>query len=342
MRNLDRSTVGSLSPETLNRIIEIQSAIATDFSMAGVMQLVVESAQEITNASGAVIEMAEGDSMVYCAASGSGAAHVGLRLPMFGSLSGLCVRTGAIHRCDDSEVDDRVDREACRRVGLRSMLVVPLPRQAATVGVLKLISTEPHAFSDDDTQVLQLLAGFIASALHNAASYEQAHRLSLHDPLTGLANRVLFLDRVTHHLAQLRRQRAMLAVVYIDLDGFKTVNDRLGHAAGDELLIAVADRLRRVVRDGDTVARLGGDEFAILAIGLHSDADAAVVANHVRTAIDGHSFTLGAGSAVVGASMGVSVADGPNVSVDTLLQRADAAMYECKSLRKSGVAAPCV
>lgn len=326
----------SLKPGTLSRIIGIQSRIASDFSVAGVMQLVVESAQEITNATGAVVELADGDQMVYRATSGSAAPHLGLRIPIRGSLSGLCIQTGVALRCDDAELDDRVDRDACRRVGLRSMLVVPLQRLGETVGVLKVLSTQPNALSEGDTQVLQLLAGFIASALHNAETYEQARRQSLHDPLTGLANRVLFVDRVMQHLAQLRRNRGVLAVLYIDLNGFKAVNDQLGHAAGDELLIAVADRLRRTVRDGDTVARIGGDEFAVLAIGLGSADDAAVVERHLKRAIDGTPFELRSGTAPIGASIGVAIADGPNVAVQSLLHDADAAMYRSKGVGRSG------
>ena len=324
-----------LTSDTLSRIIGIQSRIATEVSVAGVLQLVVESAQEITNASGAVVEFAEGDQMVYRATAGGAAPHLGLRIPMVGSLSGLCVLTGAALRCDDAETDERVDRAACRRVGLRSMLVVPLQRTGETVGVLKVISSQPHALSDGDTQVLQLLAGFIASALHNAEIYEQARRESLHDSLTGLANRVLFVDRVTQHLAHLRRSRGVLAVMYIDLDGFKAVNDQLGHAAGDDLLVAVGDRLQRTVRVGDTVARMGGDEFAVLAIGLSSADDAAVVDRHLGEAIGGRPFSLGSDTVVLGASIGAAVAAGPDVTVQRLLHDADAAMYRSKGLRRS-------
>ena len=325
-----------LTPDTLSRIIAIQTRIAGEFSMAGVMQLVVESAQEITNASGAVVELVHGDHMVYRATSGSALPHLGLRIPIVGSLSGLCLRTGDTLRCDDAELDDRVDRAACRRVGVRSMLVVPLRRVGETIGVLKVMSTKPHALSDSDTQVLQLLAGFIASALHNAEAYEQARRQALHDAMTGLANRVLFLDRVTQSLAQLRRLRGALVVLYIDLDGFKAVNDHFGHAAGDEVLVAVADRLRRTVRDGDTVARIGGDEFAVLAIGLASTADAAVVERHLGAAIGDAPFTLTTGTVVLGASIGVAVADGPSVAAEGLLREADAAMYRSKEGRRSG------
>ena len=328
----------SLTSDTLSRIIGIQSRIATEVSVAGVLQLVVESAQEITNASGAVVELAEGDQMVYRATCGSAGPHLGLRIPTRGSLSGLCVETGAALRCDDSEVDDRVDRAACRRVGLRSMLVVPLQRTGETVGVLKVLSSQPNALSDGDTQVLQLLAGFIASALHNAEMYEQARRESLHDSLTGLANRVLFVDRVTQHLAQLRRNRGVLAVMFIDLDGFKAVNDQLGHAAGDALLVAVADRLRRTVRGGDTVARIGGDEFAVLAIGLSSADDAGVVERHLEAAIAATPFALGSGTVALRASIGTAVADGPGLAVQSLLRDADAAMYRTKALHRTGAA----
>src|SRR5262249_33562113 len=155
--------------------------------------------------------------------------------------SGLSVTTGTVLRCDDAELDDRVDREAVRRVGLRSMVVAPLRRGLDTIGVLKVMSDQVAAFSDADTQVLQLLAGFIATAMHNAASYERSQVQALHDPLTGLPNRALFADRLKHAVAQLERRPSRLAVLYIDLDDFKPVNDQHGHSAGDELLVAVAE-----------------------------------------------------------------------------------------------------
>ncbi|NLP82170.1 GAF domain-containing protein, partial [Acinetobacter baumannii] len=126
------------NPATLLEIVRAQSQIAklgTD--LGAIMALVAERAQHLTCATGAVVEMAEGDEMVYRATSGLTETLPGLRLARQGSLSGLCVQTGEILHCTDSETDPRVDREACRRVGLRSMVVTPLRHLDTTVGVLK-------------------------------------------------------------------------------------------------------------------------------------------------------------------------------------------------------------
>ncbi|HEY0779469.1 MAG TPA: GGDEF domain-containing protein, partial [Gemmatirosa sp.] len=106
-------------------------------------------------------------------------------------------------------------------------------------------------------------------------------RRALHDPLTGLANRSLFQDRVAHALAHASRQPGTVALLYLDLDDFKPVNDSLGHAAGDALLVAVAERLRSATRGCDTVARLGGDEFAVLLEQVRDGAEAVIVADRV-------------------------------------------------------------
>ncbi len=141
-----------------------------------VLNLVVVRTQELTKASGAVIEMAEGDEMVYRAASGQAAPYVGLRTPMAHSLSGECVRSGRLLKCDDAEYDSRVNLTECRRVGARSMIVVPLLYAGRVVGVLQVLSPEAHAFSGSrgpvDVQTLELMAGLIGAAMSHAAEFE--------------------------------------------------------------------------------------------------------------------------------------------------------------------------
>jgi diguanylate cyclase (GGDEF)-like protein/PAS domain S-box-containing protein len=157
----------------------------------------------------------------------------------------------------------------------------------------------------------------------------QLARQALHDPLTRLPNRVLLMDRARQALARLHRGRNPVALLFIDLDRFKAINDTLGHAAGDELLILVAQRLRDVLRDSDTIARLGGDEFVILAEDLEGDAEAIAVAERVLHALE-EPFRLGAADISMRASVGVSVAHDPAANADDLLSEADVAMYRAK------------
>ncbi len=159
--------------ERLSAIVATQYDIATaGLDLEVVMNLVVKRAQQLTGANGAVIEMADGDEMFYRTACGTVAASVGLRLKIASSLSGYCVRTGEIINCADSETDERVDREACRRVGARSMIVVPLRDGRANVGVLKVLSPLAHAFDEQDVHTLQLMAGLIGAAMNHAAEFE--------------------------------------------------------------------------------------------------------------------------------------------------------------------------
>jgi diguanylate cyclase (GGDEF)-like protein len=162
--------------------------------------------------------------------------------------------------------------------------------------------------------------------------------LALHDPLTGLANRVLFEERVRDELRRRGRTGSGVAVLYADLDGFKDVNDTWGHAAGDMLLTALADRLRTSVRPGDVVARLGGDEFAICCPDLAGQHDALLVAHRV---IDDVTTPVAIGSSLVRVSIAVGLAmageDEPE-SGDQLIARADLAMYAAKGTGKARVA----
>jgi diguanylate cyclase (GGDEF)-like protein len=162
---------------------------------------------------------------------------------------------------------------------------------------------------------------------------ERLRHDSLHDALTGLANRVLFSNRVEHALAQRRMENEPLAVLFIDLDDFKTVNDSLGHQAGDELLVEVAKRLRRCVRAGDTPARLGGDEFAVLVEGALSPQDAVHLAERILAALK-PPVSLAGREVFVAASVGIAVQPRSQGSAEELLRGADVAMYLAKSKGK--------
>jgi diguanylate cyclase (GGDEF)-like protein len=160
---------------------------------------------------------------------------------------------------------------------------------------------------------------------------ELAHR-ALHDALTELPNRVLLADRLEQALARLRRRRTRLAVTFIDLDGFKQVNDRCGHEIGDRVLMVVAERLRRVLRPSDTLARFGGDEFTVLSEDLADERAATEIADRLAHAV-GEPVPLGNGSDVrLRASIGIAFAAGPDDSPETLIREADVAMYRAKRL----------
>jgi EAL domain-containing protein (putative c-di-GMP-specific phosphodiesterase class I) len=158
--------------ELLSRIISVQGEIVqAGLDPQKVVDVVTRRAQELTHSSGAVVEILDGDELVYWSASGTVLAQLGLRVRASQSLSGLCVKSGKVLRCDDSESDPRVDIEACRRVGLRSMLVAPLPFGGRIVGVLKVIAPYVDAYHDEDVRVLELMNELIGAAMSHAAHH---------------------------------------------------------------------------------------------------------------------------------------------------------------------------
>jgi diguanylate cyclase (GGDEF)-like protein/PAS domain S-box-containing protein len=161
------------------------------------------------------------------------------------------------------------------------------------------------------------------------ASEAQLRHRAFHDPLTQLPNRALFYDRIEHALHRAVREGHLVAVCMLDLDDFKAINDSLGHAAGDELLIQVAQRLRGCLRTGDTAARLGGDEFGILLEGVGERSEPIQVAERMLSSLR-QSFELGEQKLEVLPSVGVAIADGKDLLVEDLLRHADVAMYAAK------------
>jgi diguanylate cyclase (GGDEF)-like protein/PAS domain S-box-containing protein len=154
-------------------------------------------------------------------------------------------------------------------------------------------------------------------------------REALHDPLTRLPNRTLLMDRARQAMTRLHRSDGVLAMLFIDLDKFKAVNDNLGHDAGDKLLVSVAERLSELMRDTDTIARLGGDEFVILAEELESQDEAMALAGRVLDSLE-RPFPLGSAEVAMLGSVGVAVSKDPDADPDAMLREADLAMYKAK------------
>ena len=449
--------------DRLERIIQTQSLLVqADLALNPFMQLVVDKLRELTQAHGASVDFVDGDHTVVRRASGAMAPHLGLRIANANSLSGACVRTTTVQRCDDSETDERVDRASCRMLGARSMIFAPLRQGTVSVGVLKVFSEQPNAFDDGDVQMLQLMASAVVAALakkaaldarneaearlrtseermrallehaHDAvisidehgrvsqwnraaerlfgwspietigqpvadlivplavrgevaslvARYATAERLedahqrvtlqaidragrqlsvevsltatrvagrweltafghdvserrefearlramALSDGLTGLANRRGFMEALDKAISRHARGGPPMALLFLDLDGFKQINDVHGHHVGDLALQTFARRLEACVRKGDTAARLGGDEFTVLAEGIVSLEQARAIADKIIDAmkppIEGHKLHLRA-------SIGISLYKAP-ADASRFLREADHAMYHAK------------
>ena len=449
--------------ERLERVIHTQSLLVqADLDLDGYSQLVVDNLRELTQSQGVAIELVDGEDTRCSSVSGDCAPRVGMRLPRAGSLSGLCVRTATVLCCEDSETDDRVDREACRRVGVRSMICTPLFQSGEVIGVLKVFFDQAHAFDSGDVELLGLMAATLAGVLgrqmaidersraearlrgneermramlehaHDAVvsmddegrvsqwnraaerlfgwapieamgqhvaelivpptlrgefarivagfaaseRLEDAHQrvavpavdragrelsvevsltatrvdgrweltafghdvserkhleqqlraLALCDGLTGLANRRAFMEALEKAVARSMRFGHPMALLFMDMDGFKEINDCFGHHVGDLALQAFARRLERCVRKGDTIARLGGDEFTVLAEGVDSIEQAEAMARKIVEAMVPPMESTGVR---LRTSIGISLYRAP-ADASQFLRRADHAMYQAK------------
>jgi len=227
--------------------------------------------------------------------------------------------------------------------GVTHAMVAPLPGEERVIGAIMLANRfgVVRSFDSEDLRLLDTLATNASVALQYdrleqavlqlSVLQEQLHHQAYHDPLTSLANRTLFTDKVRETLATTQGE---VAVLFIDLDDFKTVNDSLGHAAGDELLVSVASRLRSCLRPEDVVARLGGDEFAVM---VEDNQDAEESATRVaRRIMDAFVMPLSVGteSVSVYVSVGIAIAAARDAAAEELIRDADVAMYKAKTSGK--------
>jgi diguanylate cyclase (GGDEF)-like protein/PAS domain S-box-containing protein len=196
-------------------------------------------------------------------------------------------------------------------------------------GILYVLVREPRRFCADEVAFLSGIAGLITVAVARHRAEQATQHAALHDPLTGLPNRTLALDRLGHALARRRRENVDVAVFALDVDRFKMINDSFGHAAGDDVLLALAPRLTAAVRPSDTVARIGGDEFVVICPAVDATYQATDVAERLGAALS-RPLLLGSGEHCFTVSIGITLAVSPQDSPASLLRDADAAMYRAK------------
>jgi diguanylate cyclase (GGDEF)-like protein/PAS domain S-box-containing protein len=215
--------------------------------------------------------------------------------------------------------------------GIKSSISVRIEGPSRPWGLIGVFAARPNAFNDHDVNFVTLLANTLADAIERQKADADMQHRALHDSLTGLPNRVLFTDRLTHALERSRRHadsKSLSAILFVDVDHFKDVNDTLGHQSGDELLIGVAARLREAVRPTDTVARFGGDEFGLLLEEVGSERDAIATAERIAAGF-ARPFSLETSSQFISVSIGIALTDGHG-NAQAVLNDADAAMYRAK------------
>ncbi|MFN8582965.1 MAG: EAL domain-containing protein [Gemmatimonadaceae bacterium] len=311
-------------------------------TLAASMERMVRMATDACGAECGVIALLGNDRR--CFQSGSNAlpwmAHDCGAIVRSGILSLTIENDGSLFVRDARHVTEQDPmRSAARELDIVAMASSAMTRSDGTVlGVLAVFSTEPREWSSVHERMLRDMADMAATeiqlrrALADRETRErQLQHDSLHDALTGLPNRTLFMRRLTD--ASMRAKRGddgLFAVLFLDLDDFKTVNDRFGHRAGDEILVSAARRLEDCVRGGDLVARLGGDEFAILLERVADARDSALVAERVQAAL-GEPFTVGGCGYRATASIGVVLSSSGCAQPESMLRNADMAMYRAKN-----------
>ncbi|MDE2482844.1 MAG: diguanylate cyclase [bacterium] len=263
---------------------------------------------------------------------GTGVLHKQMHFPLQATFARYVLEPGR-KQIFIRDVDDEAWRDdPARSIGpWRSYFIVALDVADVPYGALVFASRSAHHDDIDpgERDMLQLIGLFAASAIERAVQSERIEQMAFNDALTGLPNRVLFNDRIENTMATARRYGRGFAVMYLDVDKFKHINDRFGHAVGDETLKIIAQRLRTVTRESDTVSRFGGDEFVILQPIVDGPSDAADLARKLNVAMQ-DPVRIDGVAHVVQLSVGIALYPSDGASIEILMEAADRALYRAK------------
>jgi diguanylate cyclase (GGDEF)-like protein len=310
--------VGSLRSRQalLERLAHIQRSIVHRTDLESLLDAIVNGARELIGDEVVTLRLLdEHDLTLLRLVAAAGLTNETDRARVRRIPEGADIGAMPLYVIEDGEIAD----PTLAAEGIRGLMSAPVSRNGVPCGLLTVATrAQGRRYDADERDVLVAFAEHTSLALTDAQNHSDAVHRALHDPLTNLPNRSLFLDRLRQAEQRAARANSVVGVLFVDLDGFKTINDSLGHARGDELLIAVAHRLAESLRAGDTAARLGGDEFAILLDGLTDEREAMTVATRMLEAL----------RAIAPASIGVATSRGPG---GDLLRDADLAMYQAKS-----------
>jgi diguanylate cyclase (GGDEF)-like protein len=325
---------------------EFARTMVTDFPIQGILDHLVKRIVDVMPVSAAGVTLiTEGLEPRYVAASDESALRYEKLQAEVGQ--GPCLEactTDIAITVPDLRCDDRFPTFAPRALGsgLAAVFTFPLRHEGVRLGALDLYRNKAGPLSPESMTGAQTLADVAAAYLINAQARsdlqdasDQSREAALHDPLTGLPNRMLFLQLLEHALRVGRRSGRTSAVFFVDLDSFKQVNDTYGHRVGDELLVALAERLTAMLRPGDSVARLGGDEFVILCEDLDGPSGAEPIAARLNAEL-ARPFVLQTVQLSLGAAIGIAFTGQGIEAPDDLLHDADLAMYRSKRRRVTG------
>jgi diguanylate cyclase (GGDEF)-like protein len=280
------------------------------------------------------------EGLVFDTALGEkGSELASVRLKMGEGIAGWVAKTGEPAIVNDTLSDPRFNRDFDSRTSFatRSVLCAPLISRGRTIGVVEIINRKGKRFTKTDLEILLTLVEPCAIAIENAMLFQRAERLTVTDDLTQLFNSrylTLYLDR---EIKRCKRHGIPLSLIFLDLDGFKGVNDLHGHLAGSRTLSEVGAILSAAVRESDMLVRYGGDEFVVV-LPETPPSGAQVIAERIRESIQDHAFLKDLGLAVhISGSFGIASYPDHGLSAGELIQKADQAMYRVKERDKNGI-----
>jgi diguanylate cyclase (GGDEF)-like protein len=323
---------------------EFARTMLTDFPIQGILDHLVERIVDVLpiSAAGVTIISPGADPRYVAASDESALIYERLQTELGEGPCLAAYETGEAVAVPDLRAEPRFPQFTARALaaGLAAVFTFPLRNAKEQLGALDLYRDTPGPLGARAMAAAQTLADVAAAYLLNAQaradlreSWAQSRESSLHDALTGLPNRTLLVERLDHAVQRARRSGQMAAILFADLDGFKLVNDMYGHSVGDELLVAVAERLGAAIRPGDTLARLSGDEFVILCEDLLGGSHVNAIAARIGSALAAP-FVLSHTEVQMSASVGIAFAGRGDQLSEEVLHEADTAMYQAK--RKGG------
>jgi len=318
---------------------EVVQAANSTLDESVILELIMEKIRLVVEAEAWSILMVEGDRLVFSHAEGQASESLhGVSIPLDRGIAGRVAVTGEAVIVNEPEHHPDFLSTLDHKTGFRTrnLMAIPLRARSGVLGVVELVNRE-GGFDREDLEKACLFLDPLAMALDNAILFRRTQELTVTDDLTGLYNSRYIVQTLHQEVQRCLRYEQVFSLLFIDLDGFKAVNDTHGHLVGSRTLTAVGKIIRASVREVDSPARYGGDEFCVILPNTEPE-DAVVVAHRIRDAVRTHDWRNEIGHAIsISASVGVAGCPRHGRSAKEILAKADTAMYKVKEAGKNGV-----